>query len=171
MASVSTCRECGGSGKIIEEFCKVCKGEGLVKKLENIEFQIPSGVESGSYLKVRNHGSAGRNGGPRGDLYVLIRITPNKIFKRIGNDLFCQIEIKLGEAIFGGKINVKTINGSAKLKIPSGTQSHTTFKMKGLGMPHLNGFGRGDQFVKIIVEIPKELNRKQKKLLKEFSKS
>ncbi len=171
MASVSICRKCGGSGKIIGEFCKSCRGEGLVRKLENIELRIPSGFESGAYLKVQNHGGAGRNGGPRGDLYVLIKINPNKIFKRIGDDLFSQTKIKLGQAIFGGKISVKTINGTAKLKIPQGTQSHTTFKLKGLGMPHLNSFYKGNQFVKIIVEIPKELDRKQKKLLKEFSKT
>jgi len=171
MASVSICKKCGGSGEIIEEFCKKCRGNGLVKKLENIEIQIPSGFESGSYLKVQNHGGAGRNGGPRGDLYVLIKITPNKIFKRIGDDLYSKVKIKLGRAIFGGKIDVKTINGSARLKIPQGTQSHTTFKLRGLGMPQLNGFGKGNQFVKIIVEIPKELDRKQKKLLKEFSES
>jgi len=165
---ITTCNKCGGSGKIISEKCKVCNGTGRVKEKRKVEVKIPRGVDENSYLRIAGQGEAGQNGGPPGDLYIVIHIKPHKIFERRGNDLFCKANIDLGKAIFGGEIEVPTINGKAKIKLPRGTQSHTVFRLKGQGMPDLHTGRRGDEFVKIIVEIPKKLSKKQEILLKEI---
>jgi len=166
--NINTCNKCGGSGKITEKLCRACDGVGRIKKTKKIEIKVPKGVSSGSYLRIAGQGEAGHNGGPPGDLYVVINIKPHPIFDRHENDLFCETTISLGQAIFGGEIEVPTINNKAKLKIPAGTQSHTIFRLKNQGMPDLHTHKRGDQLVKIVVRIPGKLNRDQKKLLKEF---
>jgi len=165
--NITTCNKCNGSGRIIEKPCDNCKGVGRVRKTKKIEVKIPKGVDNGSYLRIAGQGEAEHNGGHPGDLYVVIHIKEHPIFDRYENDLFCQTIISLGQAIFGGEIEVPTINGKAKLKIPAGTQSHTVFRLKGQGMPNLHTSKRGDQLVKIIVKIPDNLNEKQKKILKE----
>lgn len=166
--NITTCKKCGGSGKIIEKPCDVCGGTGRIRKTKKIEIKIPRGVDDGFYLRVAGQGEAGYNGGPPGDLYVVIHIKPHKIFDRHENDLFCKTTISLGQAIFGGEIEVPTITGKAKIKIPPGTQSHTVFRLKGQGMPDIHSHKRGSQLVKVVVEIPKNLSKKEKRLLKEF---
>lgn len=168
IVNITTCNKCKGTGQIIEKPCRNCKGAGRIKKIKKIEIKIPRGVDNGSYLRIAGQGEAGHNGGLPGDLYVVIHVKEHPVFDRRENDLFCRTTISLGQAIFGGQVEVPTINGSAKLKIPAGTQSHTVFRLKGQGMPDLHTSKRGDQFVKIVVKIPKNLSEKQKKILKEF---
>ncbi|MEM3075163.1 MAG: molecular chaperone DnaJ [Candidatus Pacearchaeota archaeon] len=168
IVNITNCNKCHGSGQIVEKPCESCKGAGRIKKIKKIEVKIPKGVHNGSYLRIAGQGEAGYNGGPPGDLYVVIHIKEHPIFDRNENDLFCQTTISLGQAIFGDEIEIPTINGKAKLKIPAGTQSHTIFRLKGQGMPNLHTSKRGDQLVKIIVKIPEKLNEKQKRILKEF---
>jgi len=168
IVNITTCNKCGGSGQIIEKPCDTCDGSGKVKKTKKIEVKIPKGVDTDSYLRIAGQGEVGYNGGPPGDLYVVIHVKPHSIFDRHENDLFCKTTISLGQAIFGGEIEVPTINGKAKLKIPAGTQSHTIFRLKGQGMPDLHNSGRGNQLVKVVVKIPEKLNKKQSEILKKF---
>jgi len=168
IVNITTCNKCNGSGKIIEKPCEDCKGTGRIKKIKKIEVKIPRGVDNGSYLRIAGQGEAGYNGGPPGDLYVVVHVKEHPIFDRHKDDLFCQTTISLGQAVFGGEIEVPTINSKAKLKIPAGTQSHTIFKLKGQGMPNLHTSKRGDQLVKVVVKIPEKLSGEQKAILKKF---
>ena len=166
--NVTPCMKCKGYGKIAEKSCESCKGEGKIKKIKKIELRIPRGIDDGQYLRIAGEGELGENGGAPGDLYVVVNIKEHKIFERRKSDLFCNATIDLGTAILGGEIEIPTISGKAKLKIPPGTQSHTIFKLKGQGMPVLNSKQRGDQLVKVIVDIPKKISKKQEQLLKQF---
>lgn len=168
VVNITPCNKCNGSGQIIEKPCDDCKGVGRIKKIKKIEVKIPRGADNGSYLRIAGQGEAGYNGGPPGDLYVVIHVEEHPIFDRHEDDLFCQTTVSLGQAVFGGEIEIPTINNKAKLKIPAGTQSHTVFRLKRQGMPNLHTSKRGDQLVKIIVKIPENLSEKQKKILKEF---
>lgn len=168
IVNIVACNKCDGSGKKIEKACDICGGIGRIRKTKIIDVKIPKGVDDGSYLRIKGQGEAGYNGGPPGDLYVVVNIKPHPIFDRYENDLFCKTTISLGQAIFGGQIEVPTINSKAKLKIPAGTQSHTVFRLRGQGMPDLHTSKRGDQLVKVVVHIPEKLNKKQKKILKDF---
>ena len=168
ITNVVPCFKCRGTGKIATKLCEICNGEGKVKKIKKIKIKIPKGIDDGQYLRIEGEGEPGENGGPSGDLYIIVNIKEHKIFERRGSDLFCNATIDLGTAILGGEIKVPTINGKAKLKIPAGTQSHTIFKLKGQGMPFLNSKQKGDQLIKIIVEIPKKMSKKQMQLLKQF---
>jgi len=166
--NVIPCIRCKGTGKIATKLCETCNGEGKIKKIKKIEIKIPKGIDDGQHLRVEGEGEPGENGGPPGDLYIVINIKEHKIFERREFDLFCNVAIGLGTAILGGEIKIPTIDGRAKLKIPAGTQSHTIFKLKGQGMPFLNSNKRGDQLVKVIVEIPKKISKKQEQLLKQL---
>lgn len=168
IVNITTCDKCNGSGQIVEKPCDDCGGVGRIKKIKKIEVKIPRGVDNGSYLRIAGQGEAGYNGGPSGDLYVVIHVKHHPVFDRYENDLFCQTTISLGQAIFGGEVEIPTMNDKAKLKVPSGTQSHTVFRLRDQGMPNLHTSKRGDQLVKIVVNIPEKLNEKQKKILKEF---
>ena len=167
---VGVCHRCSGNGKIIDVPCTECHGKGTVRKTRSIEIQIPKGVDNDSHLKISREGEAGIKGGPAGNLYLVIHIKPHKIFERNGNDLYCKRTINLSQAVLGSEIEINTIDGKAKLKIPNGTQSHTVFKMRGQGMPDLHNGKRGNQFVKIDVLIPTKLSKQQKELFEEFSK-
>ncbi len=166
--NITTCNKCNGSGKVSENPCNNCDGKGRTKKTRNIEVKIPKGVDNGSYLRIAGQGEAGQNGGPPGDLYVVVHVKDHPLFDRHENNLFCQTTISLGQAILGGDVEVPTINGKATIRIPAGTQSHSIFRLNGQGMPDLQTQKRGDQLVKIIVKIPEKLSEKQKKILKEF---
>ncbi|MBR9691946.1 molecular chaperone DnaJ [Candidatus Woesearchaeota archaeon] len=167
----SSCPRCRGQGAIIKNFCKKCEGEGKIQKISKLEVKIPAGAETGTNLRVEGAGEAGdRNANP-GDLYIIIHVKEHKVFERHGDDIYIEIPIRFTQAALGDKIEVPILKGKAELKIPAGTQSHTIFKMRNKGVPHLHGSGAGDQLVKIIVEIPKKLTKKQKELLKEFGKS
>ncbi len=165
---ITSCDKCKGLGKMISEKCEKCYGTGRVKENKKIEIKIPEGVDEDSYLRVSGQGEAGYNGGPTGDLYVVLHIKSHKVFERKGSDLFCKITINLSRAIFGGEIEVPTIDGTAKLKLPKGTQSHTIFRLRGQGMSGIHSSRRGDELVKIIVDIPKNLLGKHEEALKEI---
>ncbi len=165
---ITTCSKCGGFGRIASEKCEVCRGTGRVKEKKNIEIKIPKGVDEDFYLRIPGQGEAGQKGGRPGDLYVVIHIKPHEIFERQGNDLFCKTNIPLSKAIFGGEIEVRTIDGKAKIKLPKGTQSHTIFRLRGKGMPDLRTGRRRDQMVRVIVKIPEKLTKEQEEQLREI---
>jgi molecular chaperone DnaJ len=163
------CPTCQGTGSIIETPCKTCSGEGRVMKASNTQVKVPAGVDTGSRLRLSGMGEAGVGGGPTGDLIIVIHVQDHEIFEREGDDLYCQIPIKFTLATLGGAIDVPTLSGKASLKIPSGTQSGTTFRMRKKGMTSLRGYGVGDQYITVNVEVPKDLTAKQRELLEKFA--
>jgi len=163
--SVTTCDKCHGTGKIAEKYCDMCNGTGKIEKIEKIEVKVPRGVNSGQYLRIKGKGEVGRNA-PPGDLYVIIHIKEHPIFKREEENLFLDKKINLTTAIFGDKVEIQGIDKKIKLKIPPGTQSHISFKLKGQGMPIINSKRRGDLFVRTIINIPKLSKSKEKKFKK-----
>ncbi|GAA0814289.1 MULTISPECIES: molecular chaperone DnaJ [Clostridium] len=166
--STSTCSTCGGSGKVIDDPCTTCHGKGNVRKNRKITVNIPAGVDTGNVMPLRGQGDHGTNDGPPGDLYVRINVASSKKFTRKGNDIYIDTHISMGKAALGTEITVATVDGDVKYTIPAGTQSGTLFRLKGKGVPRVNSSGRGDQYVKVIVDIPKNLNDKQKDALKAF---
>ena len=166
----SACPQCHGAGRIIEKPCMSCRGTGKSRVRKSIQLKIPPGVETGSRLRLRGEGEEGQHGGPRGDLYVFIYIEPHDIFERDGNDIVCRISIPMSVAVLGGNIEVPTLKDKEQIKIPKNTPHGKVFKLRSKGIPHLRGFGRGDQLVQVTVEIPTDLSRKEEKLLKEFAK-
>ncbi len=166
-----TCPQCQGTGEVIEASCPQCRGRGKIRKASKISLKVPSGVDTGTSIRVRGKGEAGELGGPSGDLYVLIRLRPHKIFEREGSDLYCDVPLSFVTATLGGEIEVPTLEGKATMKIPPGTQTDSVFRLKGKGVPSLHGRGRGDEYVKVIVQVPKDLNEKQKEILREFAKA
>lgn len=167
--NVKTCEACHGDGTIIEQPCDTCKGGGKIRKDRKINIKIPAGVDTGSVIPLRGEGEPGTKGGPTGDLYIVLRVRPHEIFQRDGNDVICEIPITFVQAALGDEFVVPTLDGKVKYKIPEGTQSGTIFRLKGKGIPNLRGYGRGDHYVKVIVEVPKKLNDRQKDLLKQFA--
>jgi len=167
----SVCRDCGGSGLIIETPCPDCDGEGKVKVNKKLEVQIPAGIEDGQRLRVRGEGEAGPRGTQSGDLFVQVSITEHDIFERDGSDIYCSISISYTQATIGDEVVVQTLKGKAKLTIPAGTQPGTLFKMKGKGLPSLQGFGEGDEYVRVEVEVPTKISKKQRELLEKFNES
>jgi len=164
----TTCSKCRGEGKTIKDPCPACDGSGRVHKTQKIEVEIPAGVETGTKLRVRGEGEAGLQGGQPGDLYVVIHVKEHDIFSRDNDDIYVDVPISFSQACLGADIEVPTLKGKAELKIPQGTQTGTLFKMKGKGLPSLHGYGQGSEFVKVIVQVPDKLSKKQKELLKEF---
>jgi molecular chaperone DnaJ len=167
----STCSECGGEGKIIKKECPECGGNGRVRKTRKIEVHIPTGIDSGASLRVSGEGESGVNGGPDGDLYIRISLKKHKLFTRKGMDLYMELPISFMQAALGTNVEIPTLKGTATLKIPPGTQCNTIFKMKDHGIQSLGSYEKGSQNVKVIVDVPKKLNNKQKELLKEFDKT
>ncbi|WP_040195035.1 molecular chaperone DnaJ [Clostridium culturomicium] len=168
MSTTTTCDACHGEGKIIEEPCQTCKGSGKERKTRSITINIPAGVDTGNVMPLRGQGEAGENGGPAGDLYINIRVMTHKTFKRKGNDIHMETHISFGKAVLGTDIKVPTIDGDVTYKVPAGTQSGTIFRLKGKGVPRVNSAGRGDHYVKVIVDVPKSLNGEQEEALKAF---
>lgn len=165
-----TCPTCGGAGTKIEKPCSACRGEGRVPKTTKLNVRIPAGVDTGSRLRSSGNGEAGLAGGHSGDLYIVLTVRDHELFERHGDDLFCEIPIKFTLATLGGTIEVPTLFGKASLKIPVGTQSGTTFRLRHKGMPSLRGNHQGDQLVRVHVEVPTSLSAEQRKLLEEFAK-
>lgn len=169
--TVRVCPDCNGEGKIIKTPCPECKGRGKIAKIRKLHIKIPAGVDSGSRIRLSGEGELGVRGGPKGDLYVYIEVKPHKVFKRQEDDIFMEMPITFVQASLGDVIKVPTLDGKADLKIPEGTQTHTVFRLRGQGIPHLRGSGRGDQHVRVIIATPTNLNEEQKKVLQEFAKS
>ncbi len=167
---VHPCRSCNGRGVPLDSLCQSCRGSGAKPARHKIKVKIPAGFENGYSLRIGGEGKPGLKGGPRGDLYVIVHVKPHKLFERRGDDILYETKISFPQAALGTKIMVPTLNGEAKLKIPSGTQSGTVFRLKGKGVPHLRGWGSGDQFVNIVIHTPQKISKKQKKLLKELEK-
>ncbi len=165
------CPNCQGSGVIAEKPCKSCNGDGRVNETTSVKVRIPAGVDTGSKLRSQGKGESGMNGGPAGDLYVVIHVKEHEIFEREGQDLYCEIPIKFTLAALGGTIEVPTLQGKGSLKIPTGTQSGTVFRLRGTGVPNLRGGGRGDQMVRVNIEVPKKLNSDQRKKLEDFAEA
>jgi len=164
------CSKCHGNGKYIKETCADCDGTGLVRATRKIEVEIPKGADTGTKLRIPNEGEAGEKGAPTGDLYLVLHLKEHESFDREEDDINIEVPISFVQATLGSEIEVPTLKGEAKLKIPSGTQTNTIFKMKGKGIPHLNGYGTGSENVRIIIDVPKKLTKKQKQLLQEFEK-
>jgi molecular chaperone DnaJ len=164
-----TCQKCGGAGRIITDPCKSCKGQSKVRKIKSIQVKMPAGVDTGSKLRISNEGEKGLYGGPPGDLYIVLNIEEHPFFKREGNDLYCDVPLSFSQAALGSEIEVPTIEGTSKIKIPQGTPSGRIFYLKGKGIPRLGGRGRGDQIVRVYVDVPKKLTPRQKEILEEFA--
>ncbi len=168
----TTCPNCGGTGKMNTHPCHVCHGSGVTKKERKLSVKIPAGVEDGTRLKISGEGEAGRNGGPNGDLYIFINVKKHPFFDRRGNDVYCEVPITITQAVLGGEIETPTIyNKKVKIKIPAGTQSGKIFRVKGMGFQDVHTHRKGDQYVRVKVEIPTKLTPKQKELFKELSKT
>lgn len=164
-----TCNQCRGQGSIISDPCTTCSGVGRVRKLHTLSVKIPAGVDSGSRLKLRGEGEIGLSGGSPGDLYVVIQVEPHPLFVRDGQDIICEIPISFIQAALGAEIDVPTLDGKVKMKIPAGTQSGKLFRLKGKGVKDVQGYHQGDQHVRVVVETPTHLTSRQKELLKEFA--
>lgn len=164
-----TCSHCGGTGQIITDPCKTCRGEGRVERQHEMQVTVPAGVEDGTRIRYQGEGEAGRFGGPPGDLYIVLHVRQHRIFERDGNDLHCSIPISFPQAALGTEITIDTLDGSAKLKIPEGTQSGQQFRIRGRGVPFLNEHGRGDLIVQVVVRTPTKLTKAQKEKLHELA--
>ncbi|MGO3732971.1 MAG: molecular chaperone DnaJ [Vagococcus sp.] len=168
MMSRQACDECHGSGKIIKEKCTTCNGAGRMVKSHSVKVTVPAGVEDGQQMRLAGQGEAGYNGGPYGDLYVVFKVEESPIFEREGSEIYYNESISFAQAALGDEIEVPTVHGRVKLRIPAGTQTGTTFRLKGKGAPKLRGSGNGDQQVTVTVKTPTELNDAQKKAMREF---
>lgn len=165
------CDKCQGKGAIIEHPCQTCHGQGVIDRKNTIEVEIPAGIDNGQQLRYQGQGEAGRNGGPYGDLYINYRITPSNEFERRGTTIYTTVPISFAQATLGDEIEIKTVHGSTKLKIPAGTQPNKKFTIHGQGVPYLRGGGNGDQITTVEVKIPKQVNEKQREALVEFVKA
>jgi len=163
------CHHCGGTGKIIPEKCNTCGGSGTIKKNKTIHIKIPAGIDEGQQIRVAGKGEPGKNGGPAGDLFVVVQIRPHDFFVREGDHIFCELPLTFTQAALGDEVEVPTVHGKVKLKIPAGTQTGKTFRLKGKGSPNVRGRGHGDQHIKVKVVTPTKLTEKQKELLREFN--
>ena len=168
MQSQQPCTRCGGKGKLIKTPCKVCHGSGRVATKKTLEVNIPMGIDDDQSFALRGMGDAGANGGPAGDVIVMVTVRPDELFQRDGYDVWVTIPITFSQAVLGDNITVPTIDGKVEYTLPEGTQSGTTFRLRGKGIQYLNGRGRGDMYVKCDVEIPKKLNKTQRDALKKF---
>ena len=169
--SITSCPTCRGTGKHISKACSKCDGVGYSKTTSKIKVSVPKGAEEGMRLRIRGAGEASVNGGPPGDLYIVIHIAPHELFERDGRNLYIEAPISFGEAALGAEIEVPTLSGTALVKIPPGTQTGTVFRLKGKGMPDPRGYGDGDEFVSVLVVTPSKLTADQKKLMSDFSDS
>lgn len=168
--SVNTCDVCGGTGKVIETPCSDCGGSGRIRKTVTISVDIPAGVDHESVIPIRGQGEPGFNGGPAGDLYIVLNVRPHKLFKRSGADLYLDMPISFDQAALGAEITVPTLDGKIKYKVPAGTQPGTKFRIRDKGIKHLKREAKGDLYITVNLEIPKKLNSKQKKAIEDMAK-
>ena len=168
----TTCEACNGEGRVIDHPCDVCKGQGRNEEKIKIKVKIPAGIDNGMALRLTGEGEAGPNNGPRGDLYIIIYVKEHKIFKREGEDLYCEIPISFVQAALGDEITIPTLIEKEKLIIPPGTQTHHLFTIKNAGMPKdTRGISKGNLYVRVIVEVPQKLTEQQKEILREFAET
>ncbi len=166
-----TCDVCHGTGQEIKESCPTCHGSGHMKDKHTVKVTVPAGVEDGNQMRLNGQGEAGKNGGPYGDLYVVFRVKPSKEFERNGSEIYYELPINFVQATLGDEVEVPTVHGKVKLKIPAGTQTETNFRLRGKGAPKLRGTGTGDQHVKVKLMTPKNLSKEQTDLLRQFAQA
>ena len=171
ISSTRPCPHCGGKGTIIKNPCQKCRGVGRVRVQKRVSINVPAGIDDGQTLRVSGEGDCGLNGGPNGNLNVNVNVRPHPIFTREGYDVHCEIPITYAQAVMGEEITVPTIDGNVKFNIPEGTQNGTRHRLKGKGIKRLQRDGRGDQYVRLYIEVPKNLTKKQKDLLRNFEDS
>lgn len=165
-----TCTKCSGKGKVIRETCPGCRGMGRVRKSKTLEVSVPAGIDDGQTFVLRGQGDHGVNGGPAGDVNIMVSLRQDSLFERDGFDVWCDIPITFSQAVLGDEIVVPTIDGKVQYTVPEGTQSGTVFRLRNKGIPYVNGRGRGDQYVKVNIEVPRNLSGKQKDALREFER-
>ena len=170
-AVARTCGQCGGTGSVVTDPCKDCKGAGKIDSVSELTVKIPAGVDSGTRVRLAGEGEVGEQGGPPGDLYVEMHVKEHAIFHREDYEGFCEVPVSFVQATLGTQLEVPTLDGMHKLRIPEGTQSGTVFRIKGKGIPHLQSTGRGDQHVRVLVETPQNLNKAQRELLTKFAEA
>ena len=163
-----TCGQCGGRGQIIRRPCKQCHGEGYLRRERKLKVNIPAGVDNGTQMRLSQEGQPGVNGGPPGDLYVVLKVTEHPIFERSGSDLHCTVPVNIAQAALGASVDILTFDGVQSVKIPEGIQAGSNVRLKGLGVPNLNGGGRGDLFVHVDVRVPNKLTREQRRLIEQL---
>ena len=171
MQTAKTCDACGGKGKIIENPCKKCRGTGMTSASKTLEVSIPAGIDDGQKISLRGMGHAGKNGGPAGDLYIVVHVKKHPVFTREDFDIYCEIPITFPEAALGGEIKVPTLEGEISYELPEGTQTGTTFTLRGKGIPYINGRGRGDLIFRVVIDVPRNLNDAQKDALRKFAEA
>jgi len=171
MVSATTCPTCRGAGEVITSPCHTCRGRGQTRQTRRLSVSIPPGVDTGTQIRLSGEGEPGVNGGPQGNLYVVISVAEHKYFRRRGDDIILEIAVNVAQAALGADVKVPSVNGAEKVAIPPGTQSGTVFTLKGKGVPHLQRQGRGDMLVVVAVTTPTHLTGEQKKLLKDLSKT
>ncbi|MBM3879286.1 MAG: molecular chaperone DnaJ [Verrucomicrobia bacterium] len=164
-----TCPRCEGAGRVIERPCRVCRGSGRRERTSKVTIRVPAGVDTGTRLRSSGNGESGLRGGPAGDLYVVLHLRPHEIFQRDGDDLLCEVPISFVQATLGAEIEVPTLQGPAHIRIPTGTQTGTVFRLKGRGVRNVQGYGLGDLHVRVAVEVPSRLNAAQRAKLEEFA--
>jgi molecular chaperone DnaJ len=169
--NVSECHRCNGRGVIVSSPCGDCNGTGQVRGSETVKVRVPAGVASGNYITVSGGGDAGEQGGPAGDLYVIIEEAEHDLFERHGNDVLIDLPLTYTQLALGTKLEIPTLEGRVLFKVPPGTPSHKVFRMKGKGIPRLNSYGRGDQLVRVVAWVPDKVNKKEAELLRELEKS
>jgi molecular chaperone DnaJ len=167
---IRACQRCGGEGTIIKTPCTACSGRGRIRAKRNIKVKIPAGVDTGSRLRVHGEGEAGEKGTKPGDLYLLLEVQPHEIFERHNFDVYCEVPISFVIAALGGEVEAPTLEGKIMMKVPSGTQSGRVFRLRGKGIAHLHEYGRGDQLVRVQIDVPTDLTSEQKRALKDFGK-
>ncbi len=166
-----TCPRCRGSGQLISDPCGNCQGQGRVQEQKTLSVKVPAGVDTGDRIRLSNEGESGLNGGPPGDLYVQIHVKPHKLFGREGDNLLCEVPIGFATAALGGELEIPTLDGRVKLRVPSGTQTSKLFRLRGKGVKPVRGGPEGDMICKVVVETPVNLTKRQEELLKEFDES
>jgi molecular chaperone DnaJ len=168
MSTQQTCARCGGRGEIVDNPCSTCRGKGMVYKRRKIKVKVPAGIEDGQRINVRGQGDMGKNNGPSGDVVVFIAVRPDDRFERDGADIYYRQVVSYAQAVLGAELEIPTVNGRVKYKLPAGTQSGTQFRLRGQGAPMLRGGGKGDQWVSVQVDVPTSLTAEQRKALQDF---
>lgn len=171
MTSSAPCARCGGRGKIIRQPCKDCHGAGMIRRNKKIEASIPAGIDHGQRISLQGQGHAGKNGGPAGDILITVNVRPHEIFQRQGSSVYCDKAVTFAQATLGAEIDIPTIDGNVRYDLPEGTQSGARFRLRGKGIPFLGNRGRGDQYVTVYIETPKNLTREQKDALRKFAEA